>query len=168
MFHLKAIEIISASLRGAVANTPEGREGMALGQYVAGMGFSNVGLGIVHSMAHPLGALYDTPHGVANAIILPTVMEYNAPCTGEKYRDIAKAMGVEGTENMTQEEYRKAAVEAVRQLSKDVGIPENLKDIVKPEDIDFLSKSAYDDACRPGNPRDTSVEEIAELYRSLI
>ncbi len=168
MFHLKAIEIISASLRGAVANTPEGREGMALGQYVAGMGFSNVGLGIVHSMAHPLGALYDTPHGVANAIILPTVMEYNAPCTGEKYRDIAKAMGVKGTESMTQEEYRKAAVDAVRQLSKDVGIPENLKEIVKPEDIDFLSQSAYDDACRPGNPRDTSVEEIAELYRSLI
>lgn len=168
MFHLKAIEIISASLRGAVANTPEGREGMALGQYVAGMGFSNVGLGIVHSMAHPLGALYDTPHGVANAIILPTVMEYNAPCTGEKYRDIAKAMGVKGTESMTQEEYRKAAIDAVRQLSKDVGIPENLKEIVKPEDIDFLSQSAYDDACRPGNPRDTSVEEIAELYRSLI
>lgn len=168
MFHLKAIEIISSSLRGAVANTPDGREGMALGQYIAGMGFSNVGLGIVHSMAHPLGALYDTPHGVANAIILPTVMEYNAPCTGEKYRDIAKAMGVKGTENMTQEEYRKAAVDAVRQLSKDVGIPENLKDIVKPEDIDFLSRSAYDDACRPGNPRDTSVEEIAKLYRSLI
>lgn len=135
MFHLKAIEIISRSLRGAVANTPEGREGMALGQYVAGMGFSNVGLGIVHSMAHPLGALYDTPHGVANAIILPTVMEYNAPCTGEKYRDIAKAMGVEGTEKMSQEEYRKAAVDAVKQLSHDVGIPANLKDIVKPEDI---------------------------------
>lgn len=132
MFHLKAIEIISRSLRGAVANTPEGREGMALGQYVAGMGFSNVGLGIVHSMAHPLGALYDTPHGVANAIILPTVMEYNAPCTGEKYRDIAKAMGVEGTEKMSQEEYRKAAVDAVKQLSHDVGIPANLKDIVKP------------------------------------
>ena len=137
MFHLKAIEIISRSLRGAVANTPEGREGMALGQYVAGMGFSNVGLGIVHSMAHPLGALYDTPHGVANAIILPTVMEYNAPCTGEKYRDIAKAMGVEGTEKMSQEEYRKAAVDAVKQLSHDVGIPANLKDIVKPEDIPF-------------------------------
>lgn len=168
MFHLKAIEIISASLRGAVENTPEGREGMALGQYVAGMGFSNVGLGIVHSMAHPLGALYDTPHGIANAIILPTVMEYNAPCTGEKYRDIAKAMGVKGTENMTQEEYRKAAVEAVKQLSKDVGIPATLKDIVKPEDIGFLSQSAYDDACRPGNPRDTSVEEIAELYKSLL
>lgn len=135
MFHLKAIEIISRSLRGAVANTPEGREGMALGQYVAGMGFSNVGLGIVHSMAHPLGALYDTPHGVANAIILPTVMEYNAPCTGEKYRDIAKAMGVEGTEKMSQEEYRKAAVDAVKQLSHDVGIPANLKDIVNPRSV---------------------------------
>ena len=168
MFHLKAIEIISRSLRGAVANTPEGREGMALGQYVAGMGFSNVGLGIVHSMAHPLGALYDTPHGVANAIILPTVMEYNAPCTGEKYRDIAKAMGVEGTEKMSQEEYRKAAVDAVKQLSHDVGIPANLKDIVKPEDIPILAQSAYDDACRPGNPRDTSVEEITELYKSLL
>lgn len=168
MFHLKAIEIISASLRGAVANTPEGREGMALGQYVAGMGFSNVGLGIVHSMAHPLGALYDTPHGVANAIILPTVMEYNAPATGEKYRDIAKAMGVEGTENMSVDEYRKAAVDAVRQLAKDVGIPADLKEIVKPEDVEFLAQSAYDDACRPGNPRDTSVAELAELYRSLM
>ena len=168
MFHLKAIEIISRSLRGAVANTPEGREGMALGQYVAGMGFSNVGLGIVHSMAHPLGALYDTPHGVANAIILPTVMEYNAPCTGEKYRDIAKAMGVEGTEKMSQEEYRKAAVDAVKKLSQDVGIPADLKDIVKPEDIPVLAQSAYDDACRPGNPRDTSVEEITELYKSLL
>ncbi|MGN0699945.1 MAG: lactaldehyde reductase [Oscillospiraceae bacterium] len=168
MFHLKAIEIIAASLRGAVENTPEGREGMALGQYVAGMGFSNVGLGIVHSMAHPLGALYDTPHGVANAIILPTVMEYNAPFTGEKYRDIAKAMGVEGTEKMSQEEYRKAAVDAVKQLSKDVGIPADLKDIVKPEDLAFLAQSAYDDACRPGNPRDTSVEEITELYKKLL
>ena len=168
MFHLKAIEIISKSLRGAVENTPEGREGMALGQYIAGMGFSNVGLGIVHSMAHPLGALYDTPHGVANAIILPTVMEYNAPATGEKYRDIAKAMGVKGTDDMTQEEYRKAAVDAVRKLSQDVGIPANLKDIVKEEDIPFLAQSAYDDACRPGNPRETSVEEIAELYKSLI
>ena len=168
MFHLKAIEIISRSLRGAVANTPEGREGMALGQYVAGMGFSNVGLGIVHSMAHPLGALYDTPHGVANAIILPTVMKYNAPATGEKYREIARAMGVKGVDEMTQEEYRKAAIDAVRQLSQDVGIPANLKEIVKPEDIPFLAQSAYDDACRPGNPRDTSVEEIAELYKSLL
>ena len=168
MFHLKAIEIISKNLRGAVENTPEGREGMALGQYIAGMGFSNVGLGIVHSMAHPLGALYDTPHGIANAIILPTVMEYNAPATGEKYRDIAKAMGVCGTENMTVDEYRSAAIEAVRKLAKDVGIPADLKDIVKPEDIPFLAQSAYDDACRPGNPRETSVEEITELYKSLI
>lgn len=168
MFHLKAIEIIARSLRGAVDNTADGREGMALGQYVAGMGFSNVGLGIVHSMAHPLGALYDTPHGVANAIILPTVMEYNAPCTGEKYRDIAKAMGVKGTESMSQDEYRKAAIDAVKQLSLDVGIPADLKEIVKPEDIAFLAQSAYDDACRPGNPRDTSVEEITELYKKLI
>lgn len=168
MFHLKAIEIISRSLRGAVENTPEGREGMALGQYVAGMGFSNVGLGIVHSMAHPLGALYDTPHGVANAIILPTVMEYNAPATGEKYRNIAKAIGVEGVDEMALDEARKAAVDAVKKLSHDVGIPEDLKDIVKPEDVDFLAQSAYDDACRPGNPRETSVEEIKELYLSLM
>lgn len=168
MFHLKAIEIISRSLRGAVENTPEGREGMALGQYVAGMGFSNVGLGVVHSMAHPLGALYDTPHGVANAIILPTVMEYNAPATGEKYRNIAKAMGVEGVDEMALDEARKAAVDAVKKLSHDVGIPEDLKDIVKPEDVDFLAQSAYDDACRPGNPRETSVEEIKELYLSLM
>ncbi len=168
MFHLKAIEIISRSLRNAVANTPEGRADMALGQYVAGMGFSNVGLGIVHSMAHPLGALYDTPHGVANAIILPTVMEYNAPATGEKYREIARAMGVQGVDDMTQEEYRKAAIDAVRKLSEDVGIPADLKAIVKEEDIPFLAQSAYDDACRPGNPRETSVEEIAELYKSLI
>lgn len=168
MFHIKAIEIIARSLRGAVENTDEGREGMALGQYVAGMGFSNVGLGIVHSMAHPLGAVYDTPHGVANAIILPTVMEYNAPATGEKYRDIAKAMGVEGVDDMSLEEARKAAVDAVRQLSKDVGIPADLKDIVKREDVDFLAQSAYDDACRPGNPRETSVDEIKELYLSLL
>ena len=168
MFHLKAIEIISRSLRGAVNNTPEGREGMALGQYIAGMGFSNVGLGIVHSMAHPLGALYDTPHGVANAIILPTVMEYNAEATGEKYREIARAMGVEGVDDMTQEEYRKAAIDAVKQLSADVGIPADLKDIVKREDIPFLAQSAYDDACRPGNPKETSVEDITKLYESLI
>ena len=168
MFHIKAIEIIAKSLRGAVANTDEGREGMALGQYIAGMGFSNVGLGIVHSMAHPLGALYDTPHGVANAIILPTVMEYNAPATGEKYRDIAKAMGVEGTEAMSLEDARKAAIDAVKQLSIDVGIPADLKEIVKAEDIPFLAQSAFDDACRPGNPRDTSVEEITALYNSLI
>lgn len=168
MFHLKAIEIISKNLRGAVENTAEGREGMALGQYIAGMGFSNVGLGIVHSMAHPLGAVYDTPHGVANAIILPTVMEYNAPETGEKYRDIAKAMGVSGVDEMSLEQARKAAIDAVKQLSADVGIPADLKNIVKAEDIPFLAQSAYDDACRPGNPRDTSVEEITALYQSLM
>ena len=168
MFHIKAIEIIGANLAKAVDNDPEGREAMALGQYVAGMGFSNVGLGIVHSMAHPLGALYDTPHGVANAIILPTVMEYNAPYTGDKYRDIAKAMGVKGTEDMTIEEARKAAVEAVADLSKKVGIPQDLKAIVKEEDLDFLAESAYADACRPGNPRDTSVEEIKSLYKKLL
>ena len=168
MFHLKAIEIISKNLRGAVENTKEGREGMALGQYVAGMGFSNVGLGIVHSMAHPLGALYDTPHGVANAIILPTVMEYNAEATGEKYREIARAMGVEGVDSMSQEEYRKAAVDAVKKLSADVGIPADLKEIVKREDIPFLAQSAYDDACRPGNPKETSVEDITKLYESLL
>ena len=168
MFHLKAIEIIARSLRGAVENTKEGRLDMALGQYVAGMGFSNVGLGIVHSMAHHLGALYDTPHGIANAIILPTVMEYNAPVTGEKYKYIAIAMGVKGVENMTQEEYRQAAIDAVKQLSTDVGIPTTLKGIVKEEDIAFLAESAYNDACRPGNPRDTSVEEITALYKSLL
>ncbi len=168
MFHLKAIEIISKNLRGAVANTPEGREGMALGQYIAGMGFSNVGLGIVHSMAHPLGALYDTPHGVANAIILPTVMEYNAEATGEKYRDIAKAMGVEGVDKMTLDEARKAAIDAVKQLSADVGIPKDLKGIVKEEDLDFLAQSAMDDACRPGNPKDLTKEDIIALYKSLL
>ena len=167
MFHLKAIELIAKHLRGAVENTPEGREGMALGQYIAGMGFSNVGLGIVHSMAHPLGALYDTPHGVANAIILPTVMAYNAPATGTKYKDIAEAMGVDTT-GMDQETYRQAAIDAVKKLSQDVGIPTDLKDIVKAEDLDFLSESAYADACRPGNPRETSVEEIKELYQSLL
>ena len=168
MLHLKAIEIISSSLRGAVENTPEGREGMALGQYIAGMGFSNVGLGIVHSMAHALGAVYDTPHGVANAILLPTVMEYNADATGEKYRDIAKAMGVEGTETMSQEEYRKAAVDAVRKLAADVGIPKDLKAIVKEEDIRFLSESAAADACAPGNPKEATVDDIEKLYRSLL
>ena len=168
MFHLEAIRLISHSLRAAVENTSEGREGMALGQYIAGMGFSNVGLGIVHSMAHGLGALYDTPHGVANAIILPVVMEYNAPYTGEKYREIARAMGVEGVDAMTQEEYRKAACDAVRKLGQDVGIPADLKAIVKDEDVQFLAESAFADACRPGNPRDTSVEEIAALYRSMM
>lgn len=168
MFHLKAIEIISRSLRDAVANTPKGREDMALGQYVAGMGFSNVGLGIVHSMAHSLGAFYDTPHGVANAILLPTVMEYNASATGSKYRDIAKAMGVPGTESMSEAEYRKAAVDAVKKLSADVGIPANLKEIVKPEEVPALAKSALADACTPGNPKDPSVADIEALYRSLL
>ena len=168
MFHLKAIELISKHLRGACENTKEGREGMALGQYIAGMGFSNVGLGIVHSMAHALGAVYDTPHGVANAILLPTVMEYNAPCTGTKYKDIAIAMGVEGVENMSQEEYRKAAVDAVKKLSADVGIPADLKAIVKAEDVDFLAQSAMDDACRPGNPKDPTFEDIKNLYLSLM
>lgn len=168
MMHLKAIEIIARSLRAAVQNDPKGREDMALGQYVAGMGFSNVGLGIVHSMAHPLGAFYDTPHGVANAVILPYVMEYNAPCTGEKYRDIAKAMGVEGTESMSQEEYRKAAIDAVKKLSEDVGIPKTLHEIgVKKEDLKALSEFAFIDACTPGNPKDTSPEEICELYQKI-
>lgn len=168
MFHLKAIEIISKSLRGAVENTPEGREGMALGQYIAGMGFSNVGLGIVHSMAHALGAVYDTPHGVANAILLPTVMEFNADATGEKYREIARAMGVKNVDTMSQEEYRKAAVEAVRQLSKDVGIPQDLKEIVKEEDVRFLAESAVADACAPGNPKEASLDDIIGLYKSLM
>jgi len=168
MFHLKAIEIIAKSLRGAVANTKEGREGMALGQYIAGMGFSNVGLGIVHSMAHALGAVYDTPHGIANAILLPTVMEFNADATGEKYREIARAMGVEGVDHMTQDEYRQAAVDAVRQLSADINIPADLKEIVKEEDIQFLAESAVADACAPGNPKEASLEDIIGLYRSLI
>lgn len=168
MFHLEAIRLISKSLRGAVNNTPEGREGMALGQYVAGMGFSNVGLGLVHSMAHPLGAVYDTPHGVANAILLPTVMAYNAEATGEKYREIARAMGVEGVDAMTQEEYRKAAIDAVRALSIDVGIPTSLKEIVKEEDLSFLADSAMADACRPGNPKEPTKEDIIALYRSLM
>ena len=168
MFHLKAIELIAKSLRGAVAGTPEGREGMALGQYIAGMGFSNVGLGIVHSMAHALGAVYDTPHGVANAILLPAVMEYNAEATGEKYREIAKAMGVENADDMSQTEYRKAAVEAVRRLSKDVRIPQDLKNIAKKEDVRFLSESAMADACRPGNPKDPTLEDIEALYLSLL
>ena len=168
MFNLKAIELIAQSLRGAVDNTPEGREGMALGQYLTGMGFSNCGLGIVHSMAHGLGALYDTPHGVANAIILPTVMEYNKDAVGEKLRDVAKAMGVADTEKMSKEEYQKAAIDAVKKLAEDVGIPKDLKNIVKPEDVDFLSQSAMDDACRPGNPRDPKLEDIQELFKSLL
>lgn len=168
MFNIKAVELIAKSLRGAVENTPEGREGMALGQYITGMGFSNCGLGIVHSMAHALGAVYDTPHGVGNAILLPTVMEFNASETGEKYRDIAKAMGVENTEKMTVEEYRKAAVEAVKKLSKDVGIPADLREIVKEKDLQFLAESAVADACAPGNPKEASLDDIISLYRSLM
>ena len=167
MFHLKAIELIARSLRSAVANEKEGREGMALGQYIAGMGFSNVGLGIAHSMAHTLGAVYDTPHGVACAMMLPIVMEYNAEATGEKYREIAKAMGVEGVEAMSVEEYRKAAVEAVRKLSGDVGIPTKLE-ALKEEDLDFLADSAHADACAPGNPKDASVEDLKALFRKLM
>lgn len=167
MFHIKAIEIIGKSLRGAVDNEKEGREGMALGQYIAGMGFSNVGLGIAHSMAHTLGAVYDTPHGVACAMMLPIVMEYNADCTGEKYKEIAKVMGVEGVDNMSVEEYRKAAVDAVRQLSVDVGIPTKLE-ALKEEDLQFLAESAYADACAPGNPKDASVEDLKALFRKLM
>ena len=166
MFHLEAIRLIAANLRGAVANTPEGREGMALGQYIAGMGFSNVGLGIVHSMAHGLSALYDTPHGVACAILLPVGMEYNKPVAGKRYRAIGKAMEVAGIDRMSDEEAADATIAAVKQLSADVGIPANLKGILKEEDVQFLSESAFADACRPGNPRDTGVEEIAALYRS--
>ncbi|MBE6955008.1 MAG: lactaldehyde reductase [Ruminococcaceae bacterium] len=167
MFHLKAIEIIGKCLRGAVDGCDKGREGMALGQYIAGMGFSNVGLGIAHSMAHTLGAVYDTPHGVACAMMLPIVMEYNAECTGEKYREIARAMGVKGVDEMTQEEYRAAAVQAVAQLSADVGIPAKLE-ALKEEDLPFLAESAFADACRPGNPKDTSVEDLTELFRKLM
>ncbi len=167
MFHLKAIEIIARSLRGAVANEKEGRDGMALGQYIAGMGFSNVGLGIAHSMAHTLGAVYDTPHGVACAMMLPIVMEYNAECTGEKYREIARAMGVKGVDDMSVEEYRKAAVDAVRQLSIDVGIPTKL-DAIKEEDLQFLAESAHADACAPGNPKDADVEDLKNLFRKIM
>ena len=168
MFHLEAIKLISENLRGAVQNTPEGREGMALGQYIAGMGFSNVGLGIVHSMAHGLSALYDTPHGVACAIILPTGLEYNKSVAGERYRAVGKAMGVTGIDEMNDAEAADATIAAVKQLSADVGIPANLHGILKEEDIQFLAESAYADACRPGNPRDTSVEEIVELYKSQL
>ena len=167
MFHLKAIEIISRSLRDAVDNKKVGREGMALGQYIAGMGFSNVGLGIAHSMAHTLGAVYDTPHGVACAMMLPIVMEYNADCTGEKYREIARAMGVKGVDDMSVEEYRKAAVDAVQKLSVDVGIPTKLE-ALKEEDLDFLAESAHADACAPGNPKDASVEDLKNLFRKLM
>jgi len=167
MFHLKAIEIIARSLRSAVANEKEGREGMALGEYIAGMGFSNVGLGIAHSMAHTLGAVYDTPHGVACAMMLPIVMEYNADCTGEKYREIARAMGVKGVDDMSVEEYRKAAIDAVAQLSVDVGIPTKLG-AIKEEDLDFLAESAHADACAPGNPKDASVEDLKALFRKIM
>lgn len=168
MFHIKAIALIAKSLRDAVANKPEGREGMALAQYIAGMGFSNVGLGVDHSMAHGLSALYDMPHGMACAILLPTVMKYNAPATGTKYRDIAIAMGVKGVEKMTQAQYRKAACEAVQQLSIDVGIPANLKGVLKKEDIDFLADSAVADACCPGNPREVTKADVVKLYKSLM
>ena len=170
MYELKAIELISRSLRkAALENDHEARYDMALAQYIAGMGFSNVGLGIVHSMAHPLGAVYDTPHGVANAIILPTVMAYNAEATGDKYKFIAKAMGVQNVESMTQEEYRKAAIEAVKQLSADINIPETLSEIgVKEADLEFLSKSAFADVCTGGNPKETSVSEIFELYKAMM
>jgi lactaldehyde reductase len=168
MFHLEAIRLIAKHLRGAVQNTPEGREGMALGQYIAGMGFSNVGLGIVHSMAHGLSALYDTPHGVACAILLPVGLEYNKPVSGKRYRAIGKAMEVAGIDSMTDEEAADATIAAVRKLSADVGIPANLHGILKEEDIQFLSESSYADACRPGNPRETSVDEIKELYRSQL
>ena len=168
MFHLEAIKLISENLRGAVQNTPEGREGMALGQYIAGMGFSNVGLGIVHSMAHGLSALYDTPHGVACAIILPTGLEYNKAAAGERYRAVGKAMGVTGIDEMNDAEAADATIAAVKKLSADVGIPTNLKNILKEEDIHFLAESAFADACCPGNPRDTSVEEIEGIYRSMM
>lgn len=167
MFHLKAIEIIARSLRSAVANEKEGREGMALGEYIAGMGFSNVGLGIAHSMAHTLGAVYDTPHGVACAMMLPIVMEYNADCTGEKYREIARAMGVKSVDDMSVEEYRKAAIDAVAQLSVDVGIPTKLE-AIKEDDLDFLAESAHADACAPGNPKDASVEDLKALFRKIM
>ncbi len=168
MMHLEAIRLISANLRDAVANKPSGRAGMALGQYIAGMGFSNVGLGVDHSMAHGLSALYDMPHGKACAILLPTAMKFNAPKTGEKYRAIATAMGVKNVEKMSLADARKAAIAAVEKLSKDVGIPKDLKGVLKKEDIAFLAKSAYADACRPGNPRDCTVKDIEKLYKSLI
>lgn len=168
MFHIEAIRLIAKHLRSAVNNEPEGREGMALAQYIAGMGFSNVGLGIAHSIAHTLGAHYDTPHGVACAMMLPIVMEYNQDSSGEKYREIARAMGVEGVDNMTQEEYRKAACDAVRKLSEDVGIPTSLQGKIKEEDLDILVRDAYEDACRPGNPKETSIEELKALYRKIM
>ena len=168
MFHLEAIRLIAKNLRAAVENDEAGREGMALGQYIAGMGLSNVGLGIVHSMAHGLSALYDTPHGVACAILLPLGLEYNMPVAGERYRAIGRAMEVPYIDSMNDEEAAKATIAAVKKLGADVGIPADLKAIVKDKDVQFLSESAFADACCPGNPRDTSVEEIAALYRSLM
>ena len=167
MLHLEAIRLISSSLRDAVVNKPSGRAGMALGQYIAGMGFSNVGLGVDHAMAHGLSALYDMPHGMACAILLPVAMKFNAAKTGTKYREIARAMGVKDVDNMTQAQYRAAAIAAVEKLSADVGIPANLKGVLKKEDVKFLSESAFADACRPGNPRDCSVKDIEKLYKSL-
>ena len=167
MFHLKAIEIISRSLRGAVANEKAGREGMALGQYIAGMGFSNVGLGIAHSMAHTLGAVYDTPHGVACAMMLPIVMDFNKETTGEKYREIARAMGVKGVDEMSQDEYRAAAIAAVRKLSEDVGIPAKLA-AIKEDDLEFLAQSAAADACAPGNPKEASIDDFKAMFRQLM
>ena len=167
MFHMEAIRLISENLRDAVANKPSGREGMALAQYIAGMGFSNVGLGIDHSMAHTLSAHYDTPHGVACAMLLPISMEFNRDYTGDRYRAIAKAMGVEGTETMTQEEYRDAAIAAVRQLSKDVGIPEK-NERIREEDLEQLAKDALADACYPGNPREATQEQVIEMFRMLM
>lgn len=167
MFHLEAIRLISANLRAAVNNEPAGREGMALGQYIAGMGFSNVGLGIDHSMAHTLSAHYDTPHGVACASLLPIAMEFNRDYTGEKYREIARAMGVEGVDSMSQEEYRDAAINAVKQLSSDVGInPKNEK--ITEEDLDVLATDALNDACYPGNPREATKEQVIEMFRMLM
>ena len=167
MLHLEAIRLIASSLRDAVANKPAGRAGMALGQYIAGMGFSNVGLGVDHAMAHGLSALYDMPHGKACAILLPTAMKFNAGKTGSKYREIARAMGVKNVDKMTVAQYRQAAIAAVEKLAKDVGIPADLKGVLKQEDVKFLSESAYADACRPGNPRECSVKDIEKLYKSL-
>lgn len=165
--NLKAIELIAKNLRKAVANDPDGREGMALGQYVTGMAFSNVGLGVVHGMAHPLSAFYDTPHGVANAVLLPYVMAFNAPYTGEKFREIARAMGVKGVDEMSEEEYRKAAIDAVKQLSMEVGIPQTLKEIgVKEEDLDALADAAMADVCTGGNPRPCKKELVLEVYKT--
>ncbi len=169
MLHIKAIEIIGRSLRDSVNGDQAGREAMALGQYIAGMGFSNVGLGLVHGMAHPLSAWYNIPHGVACASLLPTIMKYNKDFTGEKYREIAIVLGIEGAETMSLEDVRDAACQAIDQLSKDVGIPATISELgVKEEDIPAIAKDALNDVCTPGNPRDTTLEEIIELYRSLM